>query len=535
MPDVSVSNTSANTLLDIIERDRNETVTDLFGRSAGSHADRVALRFGDSLTTYRTLAARIEALASLLAGSGIKGGDRVGIFFLNHPDFVVSFFAVLRLGAVVVPINPLLKSEEIDHILGDSGALAVITHESLMAELRPCLTGKTAFVFSYENLSDPADSAEAVKTVPVRAASLIEDFPVEHLPAGPGPEDLALIVYTSGTTGKPKGAMLSHGNLMAANTMKSSRLEVYPADCLLAVLPLCHIYGMVVVLVGTLLEGGAIAIMQSFDARGALSAIEKHRVTVLPAVPAMFRFMTMEIEKSCFDLSSLRFGVVGGSSIPPELVERVQKAFACPILEGYAMTESACVATLTPLSAGAQKIGSAGPAIPGVEVAILGPDLEPLGRGAACVGQVAVRGKNVMLGYYNLPEATASTFHRGFFLTGDLGYLDEDGYLFIVGRSKELIIRGGQNIYPAEVEQVLLKMDGIADVAVVGVPDEYMGERVKAFVVPASGFSLEEDEVRAYCGAHLAPYKVPRLVEFREELPRNSTGKVLKRLLLEAP
>lgn len=528
MPDVSVSNTSAISL-----RDRNETVIDLFSRSARGHADRVALRFGESLTTYRTLAARIESLASLLAGYGINSGDRVGIFFLNHPDFVVSFFAVLRLGAVVVPINPLLKSEEIDHILGDSGALAVITHESLMAELRPCLAGKTAFVFCYEQAFDPARSVE--KAVPVRAASLVEDFPVEHLPDGPGPEDLALIVYTSGTTGKPKGAMLSHGNLMAANTMKSSRLELYPGDCLLAVLPLCHIYGMVVVLVGTLLEGGAIAIMQSFDARGALGEIERHRVTVLPAVPAMFRFMTMEIEKSSFDLSSLRFGVVGGSSIPPELVERVQKAFACPILEGYAMTESACVATLTPLSAGAQKIGSAGPAIKGVEVAVLGPDLEPLGRGSANVGQVAVRGKNVMLGYYNLPEATASTFHRGFFLTGDLGYLDEDGYLFIVGRSKELIIRGGQNIYPAEVEQVLLKMTGIADVAVVGVPDEYMGERVKAFVVPATGFSLDEDEVKEYCGAHLAPYKVPRLVEFREELPRNSTGKVLKRLLLEDP
>lgn len=531
MPDVSVSNTSAISLRDRNDTVPNQTVIDLFGRSARSHADRVALRFGDSLTTYRTLAARVEALASLLAGSGIKSGDRVGIFFLNHPDFVVSFFAVLRLGAVVVPINPLLKSEEIDHILGDSGALAVITHESLMAELRPCLAGKLALVFCCEELICYEEPGE--RTVPVRAVSLIEDFPVTRLPEGPDREDLALIVYTSGTTGKPKGAMLSHGNLMAANTMKGSRLEVFPGDCLLAVLPLCHIYGMVVVLVGTLLEGGAIAIMQSFDARGALGEIEQHRVTVLPAVPAMFRFMTMEIEKGSFDLSSLRFGVVGGSSIPPELVERVQNAFACPILEGYAMTESACVATLTPLTAGAQKIGSAGPAIPGVEVAILGADLEPLGGGAANVGQVAIRGENVMLGYYNLPEATASTFHNGFFLTGDLGYLDEDGYLFIVGRSKELIIRGGQNIYPAEVEQVLLKMAGIADVAVVGVPDEYMGERVKAFVVPASGFSLAEDEVKAYCGAHLAPYKVPRLVEFREELPRNSTGKVLKRLLLE--
>ncbi|MBZ0187522.1 MAG: AMP-binding protein, partial [Candidatus Obscuribacterales bacterium] len=436
-------------------------------------------------------------------------------------------------------INPLLKGDEINHILSDSGAESVIVHQTLASQLCACLSeckpGMKIFQIQYEDTEQPVVSS-GLKKIEVDSTSLSRGSAAELRTKKPGPADLAVLVYTSGTTGLPKGAMLTHANLLAAITMKSSRMSVYPEDCLLVVLPLCHIYGMVVVMLGTLIEGGSLAIMESFDSLKALACIEENKVTILPAVPAMYQFMAMELGQNRFDLSSLKFGVVGGASIACELIESVEKAFGCPIREGYAMTESACVATLTPLNEGKARSGSVGPAIDGVEIAILGEDLEPIGCGREKIGQVAVAGANVMKGYYNQPETSKEAFHGRFFLTGDLGWLDQDGYLYIVGRTKELIIRGGQNIYPRELELAILKMPGVADVAVVGVPDKFMGERVKAVIVKSADEpknEITEDAVKSYCSKHLAQYKVPRLVEFRDSLPRNSTGKVLKRLLVE--
>lgn len=501
-----------------------------------------AMFYGDKVVTYGELEARVSATAIALYEAGIRSGDKVGVFFPNHPDFVVAFFAVVRIGATVVPINPLLKADEIAHILADSDSKAVIVHELLLPELETSLNRlqslETVFVMSYQgkgtisdaagkkvNILDDSELAGKAKSPDMQAKQIAEHGVLIQK------EQLAVLVYTSGTTGKPKGAMLSHGNLLAAVTMKKAILKFTETDRVLAVLPLCHIYGLAVVVLGMISQGGAMVIVEKFEPIPVLKEIQDKRVTVLPAVPAMYQFMAMELEKNSYDISSLRFCVSGAAPLDAELLKRLDTVFGAPILEGYALTETACIATITPIE-GPRKPGSVGPKVPGVELYVVDNKLRPLPHDKSCVGQIAVRGPNVMSGYYKQPEATEECIKDGLFLTGDLGYFDPDGYLHISGRTKELIIRGGQNIYPREVEAAIMKMESILDVGVVGVPDKYMGERVKAVVVVRPGYTVTDEDVKDFCSQRLAPYKVPRLVEFRDILPRNSTGKILKRLLV---
>ncbi|MBX9667194.1 MAG: long-chain-fatty-acid--CoA ligase [Candidatus Obscuribacterales bacterium] len=499
-----------------------------------------AIFFGGIEVNYAQLGNRVGIIAKALVDAGIKYGDKVGVFFPNHPDFVSSFFAVLSIGATVVPINPLLKSEEIAHILSDSEASAVVVHEKLTGELDGSLSSleklHNVFILSYKESGSVSPRRDLVVTRlseaalssslsdPLRPRLLSEGLsvPLDHL---------AVLVYTSGTTGKPKGAMLTHGNLLAAVGMKRSVLQFKESDRILAVLPLCHIYGLAVVMLGMISQGGAMVICDHFEPVAVLTEIQDKRVTVIPAVPAMYQFMAMELEKNKYDISSVRYGLSGAAPLDVELLQRLDQAFGVPILEGYALTETACIATITPIE-GPRKPGSVGPKVPGVELYVVDAKLRPLPFGKGNVGQVAVKGPNVMVGYYKQPEATEECMKSGLFLTGDLAFFDEDGYLNICGRTKELIIRGGQNVYPREVETVIMRMESVLEVAVLGVPDKYMGERVKAVVVPKAGRTVTEEEVKDFCSQYLASYKVPRVVEFKDILPRNSTGKVLKRLLV---
>lgn len=520
-------------------------------RAAGNtNPVRTALRFLDHERTaegtsvsisYGELMERVSRFAAFLKNNGIKSGDRVGIYFLNSPEYVVSFLSILKVGAVVVPINPLLKSFEIDHILGDSQALHLVASSKLLEESFPLERSlpnlENIFSVSYyeENKKD-SDSARkqegipATRFIPVSIDSLADDKLVDILCS---PDGLAVLVYTSGTTGNPKGAMLGHDNLVSAVTMKRDSFVVREADRLLAVLPLCHIYGMVVVMLGALTEGASLSIVESFDADGVLERIETDKITILPAVPAMFQFMEMAQQEKKRDTSSLSYCVTGGAAMDPAVKENAESSLGAPILEGYALTEVSCVATLTPID-GVHKSGSAGPAINGVTLKILNENGDSLPPGAENVGEVAIGGPQVMRGYFNQRQATEAVFKNDLFLTGDLGYLDDDGYLYICGRSKELIIRGGQNIYPREIELAIEKHPAVAAVAVVGVPDKYMGERVKAVIVAGKGreVDLSESALKSFLADKLAPYKIPRIFEFRESLPRNSTGKVLKRLLV---
>lgn len=533
-------------------------VADLLIERVHSGAANPAIFYGDQVISYAQLGSRTKAIAIALTEAGIKCGDKVGVFFPNHPDLVASFFAVLRIGGTVVPINPLLKSDEITHILSDSEAKAIIAHEVLVHELESTLPRlkelRNVFVLSYneqntESASSPPSPTERIKKLALdgnQSISVLTETEIARkektldLTARQIAEhgisilhdQLAVLVYTSGTTGHPKGAMLSHGNLLAACALKRSILDFRETDRILAVLPMCHIYGLCVVMLGMISQGGAMVICEKFETIPVLNAIESKGVTIIPAVPAMYQFMAMELEKNPRKFPALRYGLCGAAPLEAELLKRLDAALGVPVLEGYALTETACIATITPLS-GPRKPGSVGPKVPGIELYVVDNKYRPLPPGRANIGQVAVRGPNVMSGYYKQKEASDDCIKDGLFLTGDLGWFDEDEYLHISGRTKELIIRGGQNIYPREVETAIMRMESVLEVAVIGVPDKYMGERVKAVVVVRPGHEVTEDQIKDFCTNCLAPYKVPRIVEFRDILPRNSTGKVLKRLLLQ--
>lgn len=499
--------------------------------------NKCAIIFAGRSYSYTEIYQRSLNIAEQLRSEGIKPKDKVGILFPNHPDYVASFFAVSALGATIVPINPLLKSDEIAHILSDSQSAALIVHESTLGEAlksqEKSSVLRKVFVSSSpsSNFNSRTCSAQNYELKGLcQKTQWHGGFAapkINHM------QDLALIVYTSGTTGKPKGAMLTHHNMLSVFPERLDLFDVSQDDNMLAVLPMCHIYGISILMLGTFSRGGKITMLPRFEAAEVLAAIEKEKVTLVPAVPAMYQFMVMELEQKPYDLSSVRICFCGAAPLPAELIAEVEKRFEAVLIEGFGMTETSCVGTINPLK-GKRKICSVGPALPGVEIKILADNGEELPCGNEHVGEIWVKGPNIMQGYYRQEEASREVMKDGWFATGDLGYKDEDQYIFIVGRKKEMIIRGGANIYPREIESVISQLSQVAEVAVLGVPDKLMGERVKAVVVARAGETLTESELKAHCSEHLADYKIPRIFEFRSCLPRNSTGKVLKRLLQES-
>lgn len=496
--------------------------------NAANFPQKEAMVIGGDRLTYLQLLERVRAVAKQLASAGLKKGDRVGLLFPNHPDYVASFFAVLALGATIVPINPLLKSQEIAHILSDCGATTLIVHSHSLPEALKSqkLNQQLKTIFVSPEYSDSED-------IDTKILPLTQEFLNEATAfwqANTSEEDIALIVYTSGTTGKPKGAVLSHRNLLSIFPARLDMFDINESDRTLAVLPMCHIYGITILMIGTIARAATLVLVPKFEASTTLDTIARERITILPAVPAMYQFMLMESQKKSYDFSAVRLCFCGGASMPPALIDKVESLFSAVLIEGYAMTETSCVATINPYH-GTRKTGSVGPPVPGLSIKVVDKEGRELPPGPAGVGELWIKGPNVMRGYYKQEEASAEALKDGWFNTGDLGYKDEDSYFYIVGRKKELIIRGGQNIYPREIEEVLASMKGIAEAAVIGIPDEFMGERVKAVVVPNGSCELTADAVKAFCAEQLAEYKVPRIIEFSEALPRNSTGKVLKRLL----
>jgi long-chain acyl-CoA synthetase len=502
---------------------------DLLVEQARLRPQAEAVVCGGFRVTYGQLAERAMIIARQLGSLSIGRGDKVGLLFPNSVEYVAAFFAITGLGATVVPVNPLLKSEEIAHILSDSQARCFIVHEAAVGEAQQALAATPAIEHVLVGGRVQATSTASRAVFHELASNLPPDavqWPVAVEPA----RDLAVIVYTSGTTGKPKGAMLTHANLHFTVALATNAFQVGPADRFIALLPLCHIYGLTVVMLGILSRGGTVVILEKFEAAEALSLIELEKITVLPAVPTMYQFMIMEMEKHKFDVSSLRVCISGAASLPVEIFAKIENQFGAPLIEGYGLTEVSCLATFNRLD-GERKVGSVGCPFDGVAVSLVdetGAHIEISGQ----VGEIVVKGPNVMSGYFRQPEASEEAIQAGWFYTGDLAYKDESGYFFIVGRKKELIIRGGQNIYPREIEEVIARLPAVLEVAVVGVPDRYMGERVKAVVVRGMGAELSEAEVKEFCARHLAEYKVPRLVQFVDALPRNSTGKILKRLLV---
>ncbi|WP_433446004.1 long-chain-fatty-acid--CoA ligase [Streptomyces sp. CA-142005] len=483
-------------------------LNDLLTRAAAEHGHRRAVELGEHGLTYAELDALAGRTAAFLAARGVVPGDRVGLMLPNLVEFPVLYYGALRAGAIVVPMNPLLKPREIAHCAGDSGMALLLAWDGVT---EPALAGA-------------ADTGTpVVPIVPGGLGELLAECP-EPAPVVPREDHhLAVILYTSGTTGSPKGAMLTHAGL-ARNAEIGGRtlLRLTPDDVVMGCLPLFHAFGQSCAMNAAVATGARLTLLARFDPDQALSTIEERGVTLFEGVPTMYGAMLAEHERSADkrDTSSLRVCVSGASSLPVELLHAFEAVFGCPVLEGFGMSETSPIASFNHPDR-PRKPGSVGTPVEGVEMCLLDPQ--------DGVGELCVRGHNVMAGYWNRPEATAETIVDGWLRTGDLARVDEDGYYYIVDRKKDLIIRGGYNIYPREIEEVLYEHPAVAEAAVIGIAHPTLGEEVAAAIALRPGAEAGADELRDFVRERVAAYKYPRDVWLVDALPKGPTGKILKR------
>lgn len=485
--------------------------------------DRAALIAGDRVITYGALEERARRAAGALAGIGVSAGDRVAVLLGNVPEFVEVAHATWRIGAAVSPLNVMLTPEEIGYVLADADARVVVAGRSLVPSVlavRDRLSGLEQVLVTGRGPSPRRTSSYE------RALSRAAEPPTPPV----RPDDLAILAYTSGTTAEPKGAMLTHGNLVSNLDMIRSvpALAVAESDVVLAALPLFHIFGLNATLGLVMREGATAVLVERFDPTDTLALVARQRVTVLPGAPPMFQAWLAV--GGTPDLSSVRLAVSGAAPLPQAVLEAFRDRFGIPIWEGYGLTETAPVVTTTALGDEARP-GSIGLPLPGVEVRLVDERGAEVEEGDP--GEIVVRGPNVFAGYWRRPEETRAAFRDGWLLTGDVAYRDDDGYLHIVDRTKDVIIVSGFNVYPKEVEDAITLHPKVAECAVLGVPDDRTGEAIRALVVPRPGEALTEADVIDRCRDSLARFKWPRDIEIVDSLPRHVTGKVLRRALRE--
>lgn len=487
-------------------------------RSASSFPDSIAYIYRDKSVTYKELNQQVDRLAAGLSAQGIGKGDGVALLLGNSPEFLITYYGILRLGAFVVPMNPLYTKEEINYILDDSQAKAVIAHVSVepkLAELKGQLEHLKLVI--YTEAEDQEWTWE----------HLMETSNNVYINPFIDQEDLAVILYTSGTTGKPKGAMLSHLNLASNADAISELIELHDKDCVVAVLPMFHVFCMTICLNAPIACGATVLILPKFSPRDVISTIREKKATVFAGVPTMYNFILQLPESTAEDFLSIRVCISGGASIPVELLQKFENKYDVSIMEGYGLSETSPLVAINPLK-GTRKPGSIGLDIPGVKSKVVNEDGKEVPRGE--VGELVVQGPNVMNGYLGMPEATSAALIDGWLYTGDLATMDEEGYIYIVDRKKDMIIVGGYNVYPREVEEVLYQHPAVVEAAVIGVADGEYGENVKAYVVVNDEKVTMNDIIR-FCEDRLVKYKLPRHVEFSKELPKNATGKILRKEL----
>jgi long-chain acyl-CoA synthetase len=494
--------------------------------TAHAAPDKPVAVFDGGQLRYGELDRASDRVAANLAAAGIMPGDRIALQLPNIPQFLISYFGILKAGAVVVPLNVLLRAPEIAYHLEDSGALVLITWEGVLAEaVKGAEAAGSGAIFAVGHAAGAAGAMPFERLLDGVAP------PVEM--AMRQPADTAVVVYTSGTTGQPKGAELTHIQLYMNADIPGRLFDVQPDDVVITVLPLFHVFGLSSILDVCVRFGCTMSLIPRFTPAAVLAAIQRDRATIFEGVPTMFADLLAYPDLGRYDLSSLRVAISGGASIPAPVLDAFEERFGLVILEGYGMTETASTTTFNP-SAAERRAGSVGKPIWGTQTQVWDDEGCPLPPGPEHVGEIVTRGLHVMKGYLNRPEATAEAFTGDWLHTGDLGYFDEDGFLFILSRKKELIIRGGYNVYPSEVENVLHAHPAVAEAAVVGVPDERLGEEVMAVVIARATVELREIELVAWCRERLAAYKCPRVFQFRSELPKNTLGKVLKDELARA-
>ena len=492
------------------------------GRRAAATPRLPAITFDGHTTSYGELLDRIDRLAAELAAGGVGRGDRVGYLGLNDPMFLITLFAAARIGAVFVPLNYRLTAAELGYILADAGVHTLLADARHAAVAGPVLSGSGV------------RRALALSAVPgwEPLPDLLANRGRLAAPVHPRSAEVAVIMYTSGTTGRPKGAMLTHGNLFWNNVNALLSFDVSQDDVSLVAAPLFHIGGLNVTTLVTLQKGGQIVLMPAFDPGLALKLIAEYRVTTMFGVPAMFLFMSQVPEFAAADLSSVRFLICGGAPVPETLISRYGER-GIAFVQGYGLTETAPLALVLRTDEVSVKVGAAGHAVlPLSDVRLVDVENDPVAPGER--GEICVRGPQVMAGYWHNREATGAVIDvDGWFHTGDIGQADQDGYVYVVDRLKDMVITGGENVYPAEVEAVLYHHPAIADVAVLGTPHEQWGEAVTAVVALNPGADLTLQELSAFARDKLAGYKIPLRLEFIDALPRNPAGKVLKYQLHE--
>jgi long-chain acyl-CoA synthetase len=497
--------------------------------SRHAHPDKPLCHVGDRTFSYADVDRASGQVAAGLRRLGIAAGDKVAVQLPNLPEFLFSYFGILKAGAVMVPLNPLLRAPEIAYHLQDCDAKLLITFESAAEEAVKAAQNTPGLLASYI-VSAPLGEQTFTGTKPfgdLYATGDVEDAAEYRLTNA---DDTAVIIYTSGTTGKPKGAELTHFQMFMNCTIFGQLVALRDNDVVPVAQPMFHIFALSGLLNSTVRYGGTLVLLSGFEISTVLDVVANYRCTIFSGVPPMY-ISLLSADTGRQDLSSLRIGLSGGSPIPVEVIRAVEeKVPTMVILEGYGLSEAGTPVTYN-ISATERKAGSVGKPVWGVEVKVVDDDGAELHRGPAHIGEIVIRGHNVMKGYYRNPEATAEALRDGWFYTGDLGYRDKDGYLFIVDRKKDLIMRDGYKIYPREVEEALFEHPAVAQAAVIGKPGKSIGQEVLAFVVPKAGMTITPNDVITHCALRLAAYKHPGEVRIVDNLPVGPTGKVAKKEL----
>jgi long-chain acyl-CoA synthetase len=527
----------------------------LLSASAKRVPDRAAIRFFGRSVTYRELDEAVNRFANALIGLGVGKGDRVALFMPNCPQMVIAYYGGLRAGAVVVPCSPLYVESELEHQLADAGASVIVCLSALfdrvqavrgrLPSLRHVLVTNIKEYFPVRlrllfTLAKERRDGHRVQLPRDGRTSDLGRVMASAPTTDPGvpvrADDLALLQYTGGTTGLAKGAMLSHRNLVV-NTYQVRAWVANLADrdgndIVIGVLPLFHIYAMTTVMNFSIAGGGTMVLLPRFVANDVLKAIDREKPHFFPGVPTMYMALNSSPKLARYNLRSLKGAISGAASLPREVQARFEELTGARLVEGYGLTEASPVTHSAPLK-GARKIGSIGIPVPGTDAAIFDQETGTRQLASGEIGELAVRGPQVMQGYWRRPDETARVLRDGWLFTGDVARMDDDGYFAIVDRKKDMIITGGMNVYPRDVEEPLYAHPKIKEAVAVGIPDERWGETVKVYIVLKDGQTASEQEILDYCHARMARYKVPKFVEFRQELPKTLVGKFLRRKLLE--
>ncbi|HMV76846.1 MAG TPA: long-chain-fatty-acid--CoA ligase [Leptospiraceae bacterium] len=499
------------------------TIGELMQSKADAHPDKNYLIFQEKSWTYREFDEVTNRTSHLLRRNGVKKGDNVAILIPNSPEFLFCYFGTMKCGSTAVTINTLLKSEELEYIINDCEAEVICT----TPQYRKMLDGIWGNLPKIRTVILTEPAKEGYPSLILHEEISKSDPKYSEQTEG---SDSASIIYTSGTTGHPKGVVLSHSNILYNSYVARQLIDLEENDTALCIMPLFHVNAQIASMMAAMQSSATVVLEEMFKPRTFIQTLKKYRCTTFSGVPTIYNYLNEMKEADGEDLSFLKACVCGAAPMPVEVFHKFEEKFKGKIIEGYGLSEGTCVSSLNPLL-GTRKIGSIGISIPGQEMAIWDNEGKELKAGE--IGEIVVRGPNVMKEYFRKPEETAKSIEKGWLHTGDLGYRDEEGYYFIVGRKKEMIISGGENIYPKEIEEVLYKHDDISECAVVGLPDKTYGEVVGAFIVPKAGATISEKDVKSFLRPKIAGYKFPKVIEIVTDLPKTATGKIQKNKIVE--